>query len=277
MDLDIKTVSPISCRVYPVVIFNILDQYIRRNEGRRVIGTLTGHLSEGIIEIHNCFPVPHTEGEQVGVDMEFLHNMLDLHHKVSPKEAIVGWFSTGNEINETSAMIHDFYGKEISHPPIHLVVDTNLTNYTLSVKAFISNNITFNEKPLGSQFIPISLEIQSFDEEKIGVDLLSQSKDSESPTSLQSDLGGIETSVKKLDEMLTQTLEYVNKVVEGKVEGDKEVGRFLTDSVAAMPKIDPATLDKMFSSSLQDLLLVVYLANLTRTQLVLAEKLQQGA
>lgn len=48
---------------------------------------------------------------------------------------------------------------------------------------------------------------------QIQVDLLSQSKDSESPTSLQSDLGGIETSVKKLDEMLTQTLEYVNKVV----------------------------------------------------------------
>jgi translation initiation factor 3 subunit F len=34
--------------------------------------------------------------------------------------------------------------------------------------------------------------------------------------------------------------------------------------------------EKMFNNSLQDLLMVVYLANLTRTQLKLAEKLQSA-
>jgi hypothetical protein len=52
-------------KVHPVVIFSILDHYIRRNEGYRVIGTLTGNMNDGIIEIKNCYPVPHTEGEQV--------------------------------------------------------------------------------------------------------------------------------------------------------------------------------------------------------------------
>jgi translation initiation factor 3 subunit F len=53
-------------KVHPVVIFNILDHFIRRTEGQdRVIGTLLGVNVEGTIEIRNCFPVPHTEGEQV--------------------------------------------------------------------------------------------------------------------------------------------------------------------------------------------------------------------
>jgi hypothetical protein len=53
------------CRIHPVVIFSILDHYIRRPEGDRVIGTLVGSVNEGIIEIKSSFPVPHSEGEQV--------------------------------------------------------------------------------------------------------------------------------------------------------------------------------------------------------------------
>lgn len=91
-----------SVAIHPVVVLSILDHHIRRTEGHRVIGTLLGVNNDGNIEIKASFPVPHTEGEQVfffvfiyfsqvGVDMEFLNNMLELHHRVSPKEAIVGW------------------------------------------------------------------------------------------------------------------------------------------------------------------------------------------
>lgn len=53
--------------VHPVVVFNILDHWIRRPDTKqRVIGTLLGSITEdGNIEIHNCYPVPHTEAEQV--------------------------------------------------------------------------------------------------------------------------------------------------------------------------------------------------------------------
>jgi translation initiation factor 3 subunit F len=72
-------------------VCTILDHYIRRNEGERVIGTLLGIVSENVIEIRSCFPVPHTEKEQVEVDIDYFTTMLELHRKVSPKEVIVGW------------------------------------------------------------------------------------------------------------------------------------------------------------------------------------------
>jgi translation initiation factor 3 subunit F len=49
----------------------------------------------------------------------------------------------------------------------------------------------------------------------------------------------------------------------------------LAGAVAALPKFDRDTMDRIFNANLQDLLMVVYLANLTRTQLSLAEKLQR--
>ncbi len=55
-------------RVHPVVLFTITDAFIRRNQGQeRVIGTLLGSISDGVVEVKNCYAVPHSESnEQVG-------------------------------------------------------------------------------------------------------------------------------------------------------------------------------------------------------------------
>lgn len=266
----------VSCTVHPVVIVSILDHFIRRNEGHRVIGTLLGVNNDGVIEIKSCFPVPHTEGEQVGVDMDFHTNMLDLHHRVSPKEAIVGWYSTGTEIDGNSAMIqNDFYAKKMTTSPIHLTVDTNLSNNTMSVRAFTSSTIVFNEKVLGSQFLPIPLEIIALDAEKIGVDALMKTKGGD--RALRSDLENLELTIKKIESMIDTVSSYVNKVLEDKVEADSNIGRFLSSTVLSLPKLEPLELERIFNNNIQDLLLVVYLANLTRTQLQLSEKVQKIA
>ena len=42
--------------------------------------------------MRSAFAVLHSEtAEQVAVDMEYHHTMYELHHKVNPKEVIVGW------------------------------------------------------------------------------------------------------------------------------------------------------------------------------------------
>jgi translation initiation factor 3 subunit F len=56
------------CKISPLVVFSILDHYMRRSEGQqRVIGTLLGSNNDGVLEITNAFPVPHTETESVGI------------------------------------------------------------------------------------------------------------------------------------------------------------------------------------------------------------------
>lgn len=51
-----------SYEVRPLVIFNILDNFRRRNpEQFRVVGTLLGVREGSTVTVTNCFPVPHTE------------------------------------------------------------------------------------------------------------------------------------------------------------------------------------------------------------------------
>src|SRR5438477_12843395 len=83
-----------SVTIHPVALFSILDHYLRRTDAQdRVIGTLLGTRTETEIEVRSSFPVLHSEtSEQVAVDMEYHRTMYELHHKVSPKEVIVGWY-----------------------------------------------------------------------------------------------------------------------------------------------------------------------------------------
>jgi len=184
--------------VHPVVVVSILDHYLRRNEGYRVIGTLLGTNTDGVIEVRDCFPVPHTEGNEVKVDMDFYNNMFDLHHRVSPKLTIVGWYATGGELDENSTIIHEYFVKKLNQQPIHLNVDTNLNNFTMSIKAYTCTVVVLGDKPLGGQFLPVPCDTVTLDaSEKIGVDALLHSK-AESGKPLLADIENLDASIKKI-------------------------------------------------------------------------------
>jgi hypothetical protein len=59
--------TAVSVKVQPVVLLNICDSFIRRNEGQvRVIGALLGTVTDNVVDVKNCYAVPHNESaEQV--------------------------------------------------------------------------------------------------------------------------------------------------------------------------------------------------------------------
>ena len=73
---------------------------------------------------------------QVCIDIEFAKTMYDLHKKVSPAELIVGWYSTGPDVNEHSVLIHEYYARE-TKSPVHLTIDTTLRNSEMGMKAYV--------------------------------------------------------------------------------------------------------------------------------------------
>lgn len=86
--------TPRNVTIHPVALFSILDHYLRRTDAQdRVIGTLLGTRTDSEVEVRSSFAVLHSEtSEQVAVDMEYHRTMYELHHKVNPKEVIVGWW-----------------------------------------------------------------------------------------------------------------------------------------------------------------------------------------
>ncbi|KAJ0984091.1 hypothetical protein J5N97_002447 [Dioscorea zingiberensis] len=265
----------LTVRIHPVVLFNICDCYVRRpDQAERVIGTLLGSVSpDGTVEIRNSYAVPHSEpGDQVALDVDYHHNMYASHQKVNPKEVIVGWYSTGFGVSGRSALIHEFYSREVANP-IHLTVDTGFTNGEASIKAYVSVNLSLGDRPLAAQFQEIPLDFRMVEAEQVGFDILKTTMVDKLPN----DLEGMEASMERLLSLIDDVYKYVDGVVEGNVTPNNNIGRFIADALASIPKMSPAAFDKILNDKIQDNLALVYLSSLTRTQLSIAEKLNTAA
>lgn len=286
----------LTCRVHPVAILKILDAYVRRPEGaKRTIGTLLGWISEGsVLDITDSFPVVHKDQDEGNVlmDQEYHKTMLALRQKVSPREVVVGWFSTGNEIEQSAASITGYYcSKESSFTPtavmpgpIHLLVDTGpnttlgASSQDLGIKAYVHVRTTVAESLL--QFHEVPLRVQTSAAEKSGIAQLMAARRSAREAASQGQdapgmesLDGFEAGLKELLASFRRMQEYVRAVKDDKVEGDLAVGRGLTTALCAEPVIDMEAVEGLCQNSLQDALMVVYLSNLTRTQISIAEKI----
>ncbi|GMI84896.1 Arabidopsis thaliana eukaryotic translation initiation factor 3 subunit F [Hibiscus trionum] len=275
LQFSTQSTANLSAKVHPLVVFNICDCYVRRpDQAERVIGTLLGSvLSDGTVDIRNSYAVPHTESaEQVALDIEYHHNMLVSHQKVNPKEVIVGWYSTGLGVTGGSALIHDFYSREVPNP-VHLTVDTGFRNGEGTIKAYVSVNLALGDRQLAAQFQEIPLDLRMVEAERVGFDILKTTSVDKMPT----DLEGMEVTMQRLLALIDDIYKYVDDVVEGRVAADNSIGRFISDTVAALPKLSPPAFDKLVNDSLQDQLLLLYLSSITRTQLGLAEKLNTAA
>jgi translation initiation factor 3 subunit F len=236
------------------------------------------------VEVTNCFAVPHAErGDEVAIGKDFNKQMLALHMRANRKEVVVGWYasaglgddgaSPADLIADTSSLIHEFYaGESDEGDPIHLVVDTRLVEDSISIRAFRSTPVTVQGDPLANLFHELKLTLQSTEPETICLNELVSGGD-EKKEEEGAAIDPLQVSMEKLHSLLETALTYVDSVVDGKVSPDAELGRQIADTLATVPRIRPEVFDRLFNDSLQDLLMVTYLSNITRTQLSIAEKL----
>ncbi|EZA61724.1 hypothetical protein DMN91_003874 [Ooceraea biroi] len=274
----------LTVKVHPVVLFQVVDAYERRKlESVRVIGTLLGTVEKGVVEITNCFCVPHKESEsQVEADLTYGMDLYDLNHRVNAQENIVGWWATGNEVTTHSSVIHEYYVRECNNP-VHLTVDTTLLNTTrMAIKAYVCVPLGVPNGKKGSMFTSIKVQVKCYEPEVVGLQscskpqLQSHTQTGAKPTGAvepMMDLAQVSAACSKLSVMLDQVLAYVDDVLAGKQLPDNQVGRALLDMVHSVPKMTSDQFDKMFNSNVKDLLMVVALSQLIKTQLQLNEKL----
>lgn len=232
------------------------------------------------VEVTNCFAVPHAErGDEVAIGKDFNKQMLALHMKANRKEQVVGWYASAafgeqgpDLIADTSSLIHEFYaGESDEGDPIHLVVDTRLNEDAVSARAYRSTPVMVQGEPLANLFHELQLTLETTEPESICLDkMASGTKMGSNPAE---DGEPLLVSMEKLYSFLETATNYVDSVIEGKVTPDPELGRQVANALASVPRIRPEVFDKLFNDSLQDLLMVTYLSNITRTQLSVAEKL----
>ncbi|KAI0291610.1 hypothetical protein B0F90DRAFT_1671480 [Multifurca ochricompacta] len=220
-----------SVTIHPAALFSILDHYLRRTDTPTA---RTRGEGDDAVSVRGAFAVLHSEtSEQVAVDMDYHRAMFDLSQRVNPKESIVGWYSTGSNLNTYSALIQNFYSQETApYPAIHIALNTGTeAGEEAGVKAYIS---TSSRK---RAYIACG------------------------------ELAQLESTLKDVLDMLDRVLAYAQEQQPEK-PADAALGRYLMDALGAgTEELGKGT------SSLQDTLMMSYLANLVRAQAEVSARL----
>lgn len=298
--------------VQPLPLAAILDHHLRRPDHQdRVFGTLLGvrNTETGEVEVRSCFGVPYAAtGRDVAVDSDHHRTLLELHHRVSPKEVVVGWYATSPTLNSFSSLIQDFYNIEsLPLPAVHLTLDP----VTLSFKTYISSPIGLSTlQTLNLLFKPIACSLSIPPPERATMELLTKpilgapSVNNGLQVDLKQQQQNIMAQLKeplktdlpmhhlhqllaKLKGMLDQVYEYVEKVNKGEIKGNNQVGKLLLDTIGSLPlgllrsqtgataKINEAyaKFEDDFQSHIADVLMVSYVAALVRDQVEISSRL----
>jgi translation initiation factor 3 subunit F len=143
----------------------------------------------------------------------------------------------------------------------------------MDVKAFVFTQTQQSVAPNLLQFHQVPLEVKASPAEKAGISQMMQVKGSGDSKPIDA-IDGFNLGLKELLKLFRRMQEYVKAVKDGRTEGDLAVGRGLTGQLCTEPVIATEAIENLCKTSLQDSLMVVYLSNLLRTQISMAEKIQ---
>lgn len=203
-------------------------------------------------------------------------DVYDLNRRVNSNETIVGWWATGHEVTNHSSVIHEYYSRECVNP-VHLTLDTSLQGARMGLKAYVCVQLGVPNGKTGSMFTPVTVEVASYDPEIFGLQLCQKTMSASAGRSRNVhpmlDLAQVSEAGSKMAVLLDQVLAYVEDVLANRVEPDNAVGRSLLDLVNSVPHMSNEQFSDMFNSNIKDLLMVITLSQLLKTQLQLNEKL----
>jgi len=266
----------LTVKVHPTVLFQIVNAYERRNMDRTsILGTLLGSIDKKSVEVTNCFVVPHSISGVDGtvcIEMHLADVMYKLNKQVHPTEVIVGWWITGYEVSSIAVPINEFYARQCPNP-IQLLVDTTLKTQKMGIKAFVQVDIGIPEGSQGAMFSPLPVEIIQYPPEAVAMKTLLRARSLQGKVEPHAELPQVAESTADLEEMLTSVLNYVDDVIADRVPPDNSIGRMLLKLVQAVPKLSGGDLESAMNTNIKDLLMSMYLSQLTRVQTHLNEKL----
>jgi translation initiation factor 3 subunit F len=268
--------------VHAIVAFGALDHFLRRQEGQqRVIGTVLGRIDDKTkaVTVTNSFAVPCEEGADgtIAVGQDYQEKMARLLARVNPEEEVVGWYATpgadGKLTDDASEMIHGFYGQACAgSAPVHLVVDPRLQGEAgITIQAFVAEEAAFVEIPCELAFdkgerLCLARMVRGQAEPFSSAESLADVMDADD------DGLGVEDALHDADAVAA----YVKAREAAGEAVDPKVARALDAALASLPKIEDAIQTGGLRAETRDVLMVSYLAGVTKAQLAIGAKLHES-
>lgn len=262
--------------LHPLVIINISDHFTRakieapsNNAAPRVIGALLGVQNGREIEISNSFELVYNTVEgNVVIDTEFLKSKQEQFKKVFPTNDFLGWYSTTSGVEVADLAIHKQF-LEVNESPIYLVLDAvaafAATTRDLPISIFESELHVVQDQPT-MLFVKVPYRIQTGEAERIGVDHVARVTPSGGAegSQLTTHLMSLHNAVKMLSSRVKGLHSFLGAIEKGEIPVDHGILRQTASLCNILPAIDTQVFQEDFLKEYNDVLLVTYLAGITK-------------
>ena len=251
-------------------------------ENKRVVGVLLGEQRKGRLDVTSSFAVPFEEDDgENGIwflDHSYLENMYRMSKKISAKEKIVGWYSTGPKLRESDIDIHELFYAYAAEPVL-VIVDVRAENANIPTSAFAAQ-IEVKEDGTEKQqktFVHVPNSIEAFEAEEIGVEHLLRDVKDNTVSTLSTKVSEKLQSMRGLKARLEEIKSYMDKVVDGSLPMNHEIMGHLQNAFNLLPNLNLEEYVRGFNVSSNDAMLVIYLSSLIRSVIALHDLIKNKA
>lgn len=208
-------------------------------------------------------------------DVEYMKKMLTFHRKVNEVESLLGVYISSTELNKEAMVIFSyiqnlFSTKQVKSQltsPVVLLFDPELGNNKLEIKVLNIHSIFLDQSPLFNE-LPYKFNLKNIDE--TGLDVLFYGQDHFDTMTIvdermkinqetihemmenQQILSNRDVMLKNLQNLITGLNEceaYIEKVVEGEIVGDAEIGRMMNKCMGQFNSQDMLLLEQLIRTN----------------------------
>jgi len=270
-------------RVHPVVLASVIDMHMRRTSGPRVIGAISGVVSEdgAVVDIMDCFYVTFEESSEDGgtvrIDLDMLQQMKKQRKKTAPHESLVGWFSTMMEIPETSAVLHTFFCKETTQTVcMMLCVDPTSCEF----KTYVSDGSSRpRQMPLAEFFHEVPSHLGASAMERMTMSVLCRADEkAQAESAVEVPLNKLydrEATFESLRKMIATARDCAKNPEDPRfAKVDPTIRAELDSVISRIEAVKPEDIEKVFTENITDVLMISYITSLAKNQLALAQRIR---
>ena len=215
-------------------------------------------------------------------DHNYLENMLYMFRKVSSKERVIGFYSTGPQIRQNDLRIYDIVDRFVQGPSVFCIIDIRPDRPDLPVTAYkvveevssgggggSSSSSNRGQQQVQRSFAHVPSQMGAQEAEEIGVEHLLRDINDPTVSTVATLIKGKMAGLATLVEKLVECKDYLESVVASGKNPNEEIVSNLQTILNLLPNLNTPDLVRSMIVKTNDMHMAIYLAALIRSVIAL--------
>lgn len=193
-----------------------------------------------------------------------------MFRKVSAKENVVGFYSTGPQIRNNDLRIYDVVARFTHKPPVFCIIDIRPNRVELPVTAYqVQQQLLPEDQVVTRTFTHIHCQMGALEAEEVGVEHLLRDINDPTVSTVASLVQGKLRSLSTLAEKLLVVRDYLRNVADGTTPPNGTILDHVQTIVSLLPNLNTHDLVQSILHKTNDMYMAIYVAALVRSVLAL--------